>query len=197
MAGLTSASGTAGLTFGAVTAATSTFTANNPATYGAVTLLTLGAIMPTSNDNITFAGSGNITTGAIGAAGTAGVTMQGTGNLTLSTANGFTGGLTVNSGTVVATTSATALGAGALNLAGGTVDLSYATGQTLTSYAPSVTGNSAIIADVSTAGAGISYTFGTLGIGAQRLIIQGGANVTSGTAGVNSATSLPPPARSR
>jgi autotransporter-associated beta strand protein len=90
---------------------------------------TLGSISTTSaitdNGNLSFDRSNTVTEGtdfAAGIAGTGSVTQAGTGVLTLNAANSFSGGLILASGTVSATTSASALGGngtGNVNLASG------------------------------------------------------------------------------
>ena len=47
-----------------------------------------------------------------------------------------------------------------------------------------VGGNATIASDLASSGAGITYTLGTLSIGASTLTVAGGNNVTSGTAGL-------------
>jgi autotransporter-associated beta strand protein len=176
-------SGTAGITFGAVTLTNApTFTVNNPAG-GGVTLLTLGAVT-----NSTFTpiinGSGNVAQTGVWGAGSGGITYSGSGVLTLSQANTFTGVVTINSGTVAANGNAGALGTGVatLTLAGGTLDFNNSV---LLSFSrnTSVTADSFITTEKNAAGAGVAYTLGTLAIGTNNLTVNGG-NVTSGTAGV-------------
>ncbi|MFM9058667.1 MAG: beta strand repeat-containing protein, partial [Planctomycetaceae bacterium] len=91
-------SGTAGLTFGAVTGTgAATFISNRGAT--ANTLLTLGAVTAT-NFGITVGGSGDTNiTGVVGL-GTGGLTKTGTGTLTLSAANTYTGTTSIQAGTL-------------------------------------------------------------------------------------------------
>ncbi len=155
-----------------------------PFTNNSATLLTVGAGAITNGANLlTVNGSGNVTiTGVIGN-GAGGVTMSGTGTLTLQGANTYSGVTTLNAGTLKATTSASALGAGTLTLAGGTLQLANAAtlsfGRNTT-----VTANSAIISDKLAAGAGVTFTLGTLSIGANTLTISAGTNATSGTAGI-------------
>ena len=114
------------------------------------------------------------------------LTMTGAGTMTLSGNNTFTGGLTLTAGTLYANTSAGALGSGTgtLTLNGGMLDFNNSTGLNFARNT-SVGGGTTITSDQSSAGsAGVTYTLGTLNIGATTLNIFGGANVTSGTAGV-------------
>ncbi|MFA7334678.1 MAG: autotransporter-associated beta strand repeat-containing protein, partial [Kiritimatiellia bacterium] len=112
------------------------------------------------------------------------LTKVGAGTLTLNSANTFTN-LVVAGGAAVGTTDAGALGAGTLILGGGVLQLANAPGSPLSfNRNTTVSTYSAIDSDVTAAGAGNTYTLGTLAIGAQQLTINKGANVTSGTAGV-------------
>jgi len=127
-------SGTAGITFGAVTetgTGITTFTVNNPAN-GGTTLLTLPSIATVAAGTVTFNGSGNtLVTGIIGN-NSSGVTMSGTGTLTLQGANTFTGTLTMSGigGTLVASgTNVGTLGNAATGIAlsAGNLDLQSST----------------------------------------------------------------------
>ncbi|MCE9555123.1 MAG: autotransporter-associated beta strand repeat-containing protein [Planctomycetes bacterium] len=111
-----------------------------------------------------------------------GLTKAGTGTLTLNAANTFAGPLTITDGTVKANTSAAALGAGVLALGGGTLDFNHSA---LLNFgrATAVYGNTTIMSEKDVAGTGVTYTLGTMIIGANTLNVQGG-NVTSGTAGL-------------
>jgi Fibronectin type III domain. len=93
------ASGTAGVTFGAVThTAAPTYTVNNPAG-GGVTQLSLGAVT-NSTFLTTFNGSGNIIQTGVFGNGSGGITYSGTGILTLNQANTYTGSTTISTGTL-------------------------------------------------------------------------------------------------
>ena len=82
--------------------------------------------------NYTWSGSG-------GLAGGGALTKNNTGSLTIGTSNGYTGGTTLNAGTIVLN-NASAIGTGALNIAGGALDSSN--GTTLsTNNAVNVTGD--------------------------------------------------------
>ncbi len=116
------------------------------------------------------------------------VGKDGGGTLILSAANSFTGGLTLNGGTLRATTVTGALGAGGLLLNGGQLELAndanLAFNRNTTNTAP-VT----IVSDRFTGpGAGTTHTLGTLTNSAATLTIKGGDLVDSGTAGVTFGT---------
>ncbi|MBL9090568.1 MAG: autotransporter-associated beta strand repeat-containing protein, partial [Planctomycetaceae bacterium] len=104
--------------------------------------------------------------------------------VTFSGVNTFTGTLTVASGTLAANSSAQALsfGGAVLNLAGGNLDFNsnsaLAFGRNTTIAADAV-----ITAEKNVAGAGVTYTLGTLAVAGQTLTVNGG-NVVSGTTGV-------------
>ncbi len=177
-------SGTAGVTFGNVThVAVTTYTVNNPAGGGS-TQLSLGAVT-NSTFLTTFGGAGNVVQTGVFGAGSGGITYNGAGTLTLNQSNTFTGALQVNSGTVVGTSVAGALGAGSLTLQGGVLKLTNASGSNLNfGRNTTVTGTAQITSDVTASGNGNTYTLGTLTIGANILTIAGGTNVNGGTAGV-------------
>jgi autotransporter-associated beta strand protein len=175
-------SGTAGLTFGATTfSGAPTFTINNPAG-GGVTQLSVAAVAPAGN-TATINGNGNMVQTGVWGATAGGITYSGTGTLTLNQANTFTGILTVNSGTVVGTSVAGALGAGTLTLAGGILKLTNAAGLNF-GRNTTISGSAQIVSDVIAVGAGVTHTLGTLSIGNQTLTIAGGNNVNGGTAGL-------------
>ncbi len=178
-------SGTAGVTFGAVThtLAAPTYTVNDPVG-GGVTQLSVAAVA-NSTFLTTFNGDGNIIQTGIFGNGSGGITYSGTGQLTLNQANTFTGILNVNGGTVVGTAVVGALGAGTLTLSGGTLKLTNTSGSNLSfSRNTTVSAASTIITDVTATGAGNIYTLGTLANTGFQLTITGGANVNSGTAGI-------------
>jgi autotransporter-associated beta strand protein len=143
-------------------------------------LLTLGA---------TGAGAINITGNIVGAGG-GGITVNSTGSgiTTLSGNNTYTGTTTLTAGILRATTNATALGAitSALTLNGGTLQLASAAATPLTFRTTGLTtvgGSTTIVSDLTAAGAGNTYTFGALSIGAFTLTSNVGAfvNATGGT----------------
>ncbi|MCX6896854.1 MAG: autotransporter-associated beta strand repeat-containing protein [Verrucomicrobia bacterium] len=115
------------------------------------------------------------------------VTKTGAGTQTLSGANTFTGVLTLNQGVLSASQSAstlTVLGSGTLALNGGELQLASSAGR---NYGRNTTvgGNVTMTSDSTAVGGnGFTYTFGTLGIGAQTLTVQAAANPNAGTAGI-------------
>jgi autotransporter-associated beta strand protein len=168
-----------------ITNSVTTFAVNNLGT------LTVGAISlggNTLNPRGTSASGSEVFNGVISdGTGQGSVTVSGSGTVTLSAANTFTGTLTLYNGTLVGLgTNTGTLGAGTLALGGGNLDLKSTTA-TGVNYGlnTGIISNAQITSDNSVPGVtGDTYTFGTLSIGAQTLTIAGGANVTSGTAGV-------------
>ena len=187
-------SGTAGITFGATTL-TGNVTFNFTKPTGGITLLTLGAI----NDNgytLTLTGTGNFAqTAAWGSGAGGGVTLDAnySGTTVLNQVNRYTGTTTISGGTLVATGTAgmvNALGSsiGAVVLNGGALVLSSSSGTSFQGTGRNFTvgGNAQIGSDI-TVGSGSlgnTYTLGSLTIGNQILTVAGGANVSSGTAGI-------------
>ncbi|MBA3849604.1 MAG: hypothetical protein C0502_06365 [Opitutus sp.] len=162
--------------------AASTF---NVASTGNLTVSTTGGTIATTGTNtLTLAGS-STGVGTIGSqiSGTGSITKNGTGTWVLSGNNSYSGATTVNSGTLRATTNATALGSGTLTLAGGELELANDTGLSFNRNT-TVSGNAAITSDRLTAGAGVTHTLGTLSIGSQTLTVDRGSNATSGTGGI-------------
>ena len=110
--------------------------------------------------------------------------------------NTYTGGNNLISGTLQASTIGTALGAtSALNFSGGTLYLTNATGTNLQfvgTDTTTLTGNGTIVSDVTSNGAGDTFTVGgkLLNIGTETLTIQGGSHVTSGVAGITTGTTV-------
>jgi len=130
-------SGTTGITFGAVTlSGAPTFTVN------ANSVLTLASIPSGAAQNITINGAGDTTVSGAIATTTGSLTKSGNGNLTLSGTNTFTGGLTINAGTV------TFGSAAALNSTAGSENaVVFGSGSTGTL---SLNGNNATIAGLNT-----------------------------------------------
>jgi len=132
--------------------------------------------------------AGNINfTSVIGTTNPAGAIIVNTaGTVTFSsvgTDNTFSGGVTLNAGTLRVANRGNNLGTGALTLAGGELQLATDAGSSF-GRPTTVTGNTKVTSDRLTAGAGVTHSLGTLSIGAQTLSIAKGANVTSGTAGI-------------
>ncbi|HNW96983.1 MAG TPA: autotransporter-associated beta strand repeat-containing protein [Bacteroidales bacterium] len=182
-------SGTAGITFSgktSVSAASPTFTVNNPAS-GGTTQLSF-AHVDDNNRTTTINGNGNVIQTDYWGNNNGGITYSGTGTLTLNQTNTFKGDVTVNSGMVIAKSDAQALGTGnaKLILNGGILKLTNASGSPLNfGRNTTVSASSQIITDVTVSStAGNIYTLGTLDIGNNTLTITGGSNVNSGTAGL-------------
>lgn len=152
---------------------------------GAVTGVSTGVNTTTLTLNGANTGN-NIVSGIIGngtAGGKVAVTKAGTGKWVLSGGNTYTGTTTLSEGTLRATTSAAALGAGSLSLGGGTLELANDIGLTF-GRNTTVTGSTTIKSERLTNGVGVTHTLGTLSMGAQTLTIDKDATVTSGTAGL-------------
>lgn len=102
--------------------------------------LAMTTLALTANTTMNIAGSGGLTISSAITGATRSITKDGAGTLTLSGANTFSGGVTLNAGTL-SVSSASALGTGTLTLAGGTLRLNTAS---VTLGTLSVTGNSTI-----------------------------------------------------
>lgn len=113
------------------------------------------------------------------------LTKTGNGTQILSGNNSYRGTTTLSAGILRATTSANALGAGALSLGGGVLELANDTGLAFNRNT-TITATSTITSDVVTSGAvGVTHTLGTLALTAGTLNITAGSNVASGsTAGL-------------
>ncbi len=138
-------------------------------------------------NTLTISGTG---TGSVGLttniSGAGGIIMSGAGVLKLSGNNTYTGGVTINSGTVDAGYgNGNRLGTGALTLAGGKLSLTDDTARNWNQSSVAVTGNTTLVSNRVTAGAGVIQTInGAVSMGANTLTVQAGDLVTSGTAGV-------------
>ena len=144
---------------------------------------------------LTISGNGNTSiNGTIqDSAGGGSLIKNGNGMLTLAGVNGngvfAVGNIYLNTGILQATNSQYALGGGTglyptvLNLAGGMLQLTNATGYGINDNTL-VSGNNVIFLDRGAAGAGVTNTLGTLGIGNQTLTVVGGGATTSGNAGL-------------
>ncbi|NBW87086.1 MAG: hypothetical protein EBR23_09725, partial [Planctomycetia bacterium] len=145
--------------------------------------------------------SQTVTLGAIDNTNTVGLVKLGAGTLVLNAANGFTGGVTVNEGTLKldknASAAATIVATNTLTLGGGTFLLSGATSGTTTQTLGNLainSGNSGIVVDSST-GLGTTLTLGntwtraaggTLGID-----LSSGGGFLSSTGGIVAGTQTP------
>jgi fibronectin-binding autotransporter adhesin len=158
-------SGTANLTFGATTliANATTFEVQNG------TNLTLGALVGNFSFSKTFGGTLTLDTPADPSRTSAEVTIASGG-----------GTLELGSGSALGTSGVP------LQLNGGTLDL--AIGAAVNPYNTTVGGTATIASDLNIPGAGMTYTLGTLSIGAYTLNLTAGANVSSGTAGITFGT---------
>jgi autotransporter-associated beta strand protein len=108
---------------------------------GTLTLSNTGTITGSGN-NLTLTGSGNANLASIIGTGAAAVTKSGSGTWTLAGANTYTGGTTVNAGTLVVGVNGALSDAG-VSVTGGTLQLGAGTGQAqMTSL--SITGNGAL-----------------------------------------------------
>ncbi len=145
--------------------------------------LTVGGNVTNGANLLTLDGAGNTVISGIIGNGAGGLTQSGAGTVALSGINTYSGTTTVSSGILRATTSASALGTGALSLGGGDLqlanDIGLAFGRNTT-----LTGTATITSDTLTSVAGVTHTLGTLSTGANTLNIVKGANVASGTAGL-------------
>ncbi|MCU0791688.1 MAG: autotransporter-associated beta strand repeat-containing protein [Opitutaceae bacterium] len=170
--------------------ATNTYTQNTTVTGGTLQLgnggttgSITGTVAVSSGASLAFNRSNNVTfAGVISGAGS--VVKNGSGNLTLTGDNTYSGGTTVNAGTlIVSANSQLGDAAGGITLAGGNLRLSNNTATTF-NRAVSVTADSGVVSNRSTNGAGVTHTLGTLTIGAHTLSVTRGPNATSGTGGI-------------
>ncbi len=180
-------SGTAGLTFGAVSlSGPPTFNVTNP-TAGGTTRLSLGAVNNGAN-TMTFIGNGNVVQTGVWGNGAGGVTIGPafTSTMTLNQANSYAGATTLNSGTlVVANASGMGATGDAVTVNGGTLDLASDTA--VSGYNVTMNTTNAVYADKATPLSGHRMRLGTLTLGAgiTQFNVAGGANVSSGVAGLS------------
>ena len=161
-----------------------TYTAtNNPLGSTLSGNLALGAATRTFTvgDSLTTTADLSVTAAISGAGG---LTKAGTGTLVLSGANTYSGATTISAGSLRATSSADALGAGSLVLSAGTLQLANDTGLNF-ARPTSVAGNFSFTSDRLSSGAGVTHSLGSLTIGASTLTLAAGGNVSSGTAGLS------------
>lgn len=119
--------------------------------------------------------------------GTIALTKTGSMVQTLEGNNTFSGGITISGGEFVARTNVNALGSGTVLMNGTTpvLRLSNTAGVGLNFARPiTVSVPAEIITDNNSSGAGAVHTLGTLTLNTTALTINGGANITSGVAGV-------------
>ena len=124
-----------------------------------------------------------LVTGAIANGGTStasSLTKSGAGKLTLSGVNTYAGVTTLTAGTLRATTSPAALGAGTLSLGGGILELANDTGLAFNRNT-SITASATIKVDRLTSGAGVIHALGNLSASASTLTVQPGALVLADT----------------
>ena len=120
-----------------------------------------------------------------GVGGTTALTKQGTATLTLTGPNPYSGTTELGGGTLVATTDATALGAGALTLdTPSTIleldnDASLSFGRNTT-----ISASMTIKSGRLTPGWAVTHSLGTLSIGANQLSVAAGSNITNGAQGL-------------
>jgi fibronectin-binding autotransporter adhesin len=146
-------------------------------------LVTVDAPIALSSSAV-FGGAGNLKLNGIVSGALFGFTKVGAGTVTLSGANTFTGPVILNTGTLVATTSNTALGTGStLSLRGGELKLANDTALTMAN-ATTVAGNAQITTDTAGGTTGVTHSLGTLSIGGQTLTVSGGSTVMTGTQGL-------------
>ncbi len=136
----------------------------------------------TNNTNGVFlnTGSGNISVEGIFTQGS--IKQSGTGTMTLYGTNTYTGGTVIDSGVVRAQSNASALGTGSVVLNGGTLELATAGSSINFGRNVTVSNNSTITIDRTTAAAANNAILGTLTMaGAHTLTLSRGTNITSGT----------------
>ncbi|CAN5825817.1 hypothetical protein BH09VER1_BH09VER1_41850 [soil metagenome] len=183
-AGSNVTSGTAGVSFSGNTGLAGAAPVFDVQSGALLTLSTVTSGNPSALRIIKTVGAGDMVITGIVNTGSGGVNQAGTGQMTLSGANLFTGSATVTAGILRATSSANALGLGALALAGGTLELANDTALNF-GRNTTVSGNVTVTSDRLTAGAGVTQSLGTLSIGSRILTVAAGSNVTSGTAGLS------------
>jgi|GEM_PF-3483512 len=159
---------------------------------GAATIGSTGAIAATYSGTVALnkganfsAATGGTTTFTGIVSGGGGITKTDNGIVVLSAANTYTGGTIVNAGTLRATV-AGAFGTNntpnSITLAGGTLELFNSTNTTFTSSGTTVIADSTVIPNrAASAATTTAHTLGTLTIGAQKLTVTRGGNIT-GTA---------------
>ena len=114
------------------------------------------------------------------------INVSGPGSVRLGAASDFDGSWLVGSGARLELSAAAALGdtaASGVTLAGGALSARLNTATTFTGQTNlTLTASSSLLSDRSSAGAGLTHTFGTLAMGGHKLVVAPGALATSGTA---------------
>jgi fibronectin-binding autotransporter adhesin len=137
----------------------------------------------TSTDVLTIGNASNDLTG--GAADTV-ITVNGPGAVRLPVASNYAGLWQLDAGTLqLAAAGALGANTGSTVLNGGAISARSNTATTFSGPAAlNVTADSSLVSDRSSTGAGVTHTFGALGIAGQILTITPGPLATSGTAGI-------------
>ena len=147
----------------------------------ASTTVTLNTL--TSTDVLAIGNAANDLTG--GASDTV-ITVNGTGAVRLNLASNYAGTWELDAGTLqLAVAGALGTNTGTTTLNGGALSGRSNTATTFTGPVNlSVSADSSLVSDRTSAGAGVTHTFGTLGMAGQILTVTPGSLATSGTAGV-------------
>ncbi|MES2598301.1 MAG: autotransporter-associated beta strand repeat-containing protein [Verrucomicrobiota bacterium] len=149
-------------------------------TNNSANLFTVSGTVAAGANLLTAGGTGNITVGGV-VSGSGGITKNDAGVLRLDGVNTFTGVTTLNAGTLMATTSAQALGTGTASLIinGGTLHLA-ADASTTFGRNTTITGDATIVVDrLIGSASSVTQTLGTLSLAGVTLTINKGTNVTS------------------
>jgi autotransporter-associated beta strand protein len=142
-----------------------------------------------ASDVFTVGNGANDVTGGSLVAGTTVIGIAGPGSVRLGAASDFDGSWSIPAGRLELGAAA-ALGdqaTSSVTLSGGTLAPRLATATSFTGPASNliVTADSGLLSDRSTVNVGVTYTLGTLSIGAHTLTVAPGAGANSGTAGIN------------
>lgn len=187
-------SGTATIAFGAVThTGTPTYTVTNPAG-GGTTRLSLGTLTGAGFRTF-FNGNGEVVQSGVWTISTlandSAITYNGTGSLTLNQANTLFDRISLQSGLLIASENAGALGTASILLRGGTLRLR---GDAPVNFGRVILKQNdlgVIESDRLTPGVGVTHIMGNLTLqnsGTDSVLVDAGPNVISGIAGVDVAT---------
>jgi fibronectin-binding autotransporter adhesin len=132
-------------------------------------------------DNTATTADRTVFTGTLSGSGN--LTKQGAGQLDLTTASTRTGSTYVLGGGIVRVTEATALGAGLVTIQSSTLQLAADTATDFGNNLSATSGTNTVSSDRLTAGEGLKHQLGNLSLSGT-LVVQKGANATSGTATV-------------